>query len=77
MVTRRELLEQELSPEAAERAIRNAEKRGPYLLEWLHEEAWETENVVSILKSAFVWGSSPEGHNYWHSIMNELISKYN
>ncbi len=31
-----------------------------------------TKNVISSLKGAFVWESTPQGQDYWESVVNEL-----
>ena len=63
-MTRKEWFLRHLSPEIAAKAIANTFAELPSRLE---------DNVSSdrkVLLLAFIWGHSPEEHNYWMDINN-------
>ena len=63
MATRREILETELSEEAAQRAVINAWEHW-HPEEWLDVEVEDT-TAKELLREAFIWHTSPEGLGYW------------
>lgn len=69
-MTRKEILEKELSQETAEKAIRNISrgflKMGAV---WLNSEAGPVESVTDVLRCGFTWGFSPEGYGHWNDIV--------
>ena len=69
MATRREILENKLPKDVAEKAMRNTENYYPSI-NWLDVES--TASIKEVLMGAFVWHDSQEGPLYWEGIFNSV-----
>jgi hypothetical protein len=67
--TRRELL-MELKPEHAQLAIQNVlnEEDSEYL-----DSIGMTQDLRMLLNMVFIWHETPEGHDFWKAIEDEII----
>lgn len=68
MKTIREWFE-ELEEPYRTQAISNSKKFNPGGLDL------QDRSLSDALTSAFLWESTPEGHDYWHSLFLKLISE--